>query len=259
MASLKIWAIADLHLAKGVPEKNMDVFGVCWTHYMERIELNWRSTVLADDLVLIAGDISWAMNIDQAKIDLDWIDSLPGTKVMIRGNHDYWWSSASKVRAALPPSLNIIQNDAFEWHDYSIAGARLWDTSEYTFGTLFSSVVKDVAEVLVDQEKIFVREINRLELSLKSMQQKKRLVMTHYPPISVDLKPSRISKLLEEYEVSHCVFGHLHNIKKQTPFWGKKNGVDYIFTAADFLEFKPYCIILETAIGDGKLIQSFDP
>ena len=238
---MHIWAIADLHLSKSVPDKNMDVFGPGWSNYMERTHEHWKKSVSADDLVLIPGDISWAMKLEQAVIDLEWIDALPGTKVMIRGNHDYWWGSASKVRAVLPPSIHIIQNDAFTWHEFSIGGARLWDTSEYNFSGIHAEEFE--VQVPFDQEKIYEREIGRLELSLKAMTTKKRLVMTHYPPISMDLKSSRVSKLLEHYHVSHCCFGHLHNIKKQTPFFGEARGVNYIFTAADYLEFKP-CKIL---------------
>ena len=237
---MHIWAIADLHLSISVPDKNMDIFGPGWSNYMERIKLHWSASVANDDLVLIAGDISWAMKLEQAKIDLEWIDQLPGTKLMIRGNHDYWWSSASKVRALLPPSIHIIQNDAFVWHDYSIGGARLWDTSEYNFNAAHSEeFMKEISE---EQEKIYDRELGRLELSLKAMRTNKRLVMTHYPPISTDLKPSRASKLLEKYHVSYCCFGHLHNIKKDPSLFGEKNGVKYIFTAGDYLEFKPYKI-----------------
>lgn len=233
---MKVWAIADLHLAISVPEKKMDIFGSGWTNYMERIESNWRSVICSDDLILLPGDITWAMKLEQAIVDLEWIDQLPGTKVMIRGNHDYWWSSASKVRAALPASIHIIQNDAFEWHEMSIGGARLWDTQEYQFSK---------ADPIPNEEseKIYERELGRLELSLKAMKHKKRLVMTHYPPIGPDLKPSRASKLLEHYGVSHCVFGHLHAITKNDKQWGNKNGIDYHLVAGDYLDFKPYCII----------------
>ncbi|MCH9608656.1 MAG: hypothetical protein S4CHLAM45_12370 [Chlamydiales bacterium] len=231
---MHIWAIADLHLAKGVPNKKMDVFGPNWVNYMDKIEENWRAVVTPDDLVLIAGDISWAMKMEEAKIDLKWIDTLPGTKVLIRGNHDYWWSSATKVRAALPPSLHIVQNDAFVWNGVSIGGARLWDTDEFSFNP---HVEKDLT-----REKIFLRELNRLELSLKALTTDRRIVMTHYPPIGADLEPTRASKLLEKYKVNDCIFGHLHNVQKgQLPF-GESGGVHYQLTACDYLGFKPYCL-----------------
>ncbi len=204
----------------------MDVFGPNWADYMDKIEKNWRNVVQSDDLVLIAGDISWAMHLDDALVDLEWIAALPGTKVMIRGNHDYWWSSLSKVRRILPPTLHIIQNDSFTWNGYSIGGTRLWDSPEFNFGM----------EVEVD-EKIFERELQRLELSLKSMSEEKRIVMTHYPPIGADLKPSRVSALLEHYHVQCCIFGHLHAVENM-PF-GELSGVHYILTAADYLDFKP--------------------
>ena len=238
---MNIWAIADLHLCKGVPEKNMEIFGDAWSNYMDRMAENWKKVVQDDDLVLLAGDISWAMKLEHAALDLDWIDALPGTKVMIRGNHDYWWSSASKVRSILPPSLHIIQNDVFNWEGISIAGARFWDTPEFNFIHCFA---ESFPPLPID-EKIYKRELGRLEMSLKQLDQsaKCRIAMTHYPPIGTDLKPSAVSALLEEYNVQSCVFGHLHNIKEEAAQFGKKDGVDYIFVAADFLEFMPKKIL----------------
>ncbi len=130
---MTVWAIADLHLSFGIKDKEMDVFGKEWHNHHAKIEQHWREDITNEDLVLLAGDISWAKRLEEALPDLSWINALPGTKVMIRGNHDYWWSSPSKVRDALPSSLHIIQNDTFEWNDVAIAGSRLWDSTEYNF------------------------------------------------------------------------------------------------------------------------------
>ncbi|MCP5469628.1 MAG: metallophosphoesterase [Chlamydiales bacterium] len=230
---MRVFALADLHLSVGVPEKKMDVFGPKWTHYMDKMEEKWRSVVGPDDLILLPGDISWAMKLEEAAPDFEWIEKLPGTKVMIRGNHDYWWSSISKVRAALPPSLHAIHNDTFTFNGITVAGTRFWDSPEFNFG----------GQQEVD-EKIFNREIGRLEMSLKKLDPnaKRRLAMTHYPPIGADLKSSKASALLEKYNVSHCLFGHLHALDEKVPMFGEKNGVHYILTAADYIDFTPRII-----------------
>lgn len=243
---MSVWAIADLHLAFGVPTKKMDVFGDNWVDYATKIEKHWREYVAPEDLVLIAGDICWATDLEEAQKDLQWIDALPGTKVMIKGNHDYWWSSLSKVKSILPPSVHIIQNDAFTWNEISIGGARLWDTEEYSFEEIVDYKPNPVASTAPkpekpDAEKIFVRELERLELSLKQLDQKAktRIVMTHYPPIGLDLEPSRASALLEKYRVDYCVFGHLHNVRVKHNLFGKARGVNYVFTSSDYLNFIP--------------------
>lgn len=248
-----LWAIADLHLSFGVAGKAMDPFGPQWENHPKKIEASWKELIAPEDLVLIAGDISWAMTPEQAIADLNWIDQLPGTKVMLRGNHDYWWSSLSKVQKVLPQSIHVIQNNSYETKDYIIGGARLWDSSEYNFNEwidfkvnpLAKKVSVDLQEKAKENEKIFDRELLRLEASLKTFDKsgfnKKRLVMTHYPPIGADLCPSRASKIFEKYNIEVVVFGHLHNVKNPPPqpFFGKKNGISYMLTAADFLDFKP--------------------
>lgn len=242
---MNIWAIADLHLAFGAPHKTMEVFGPQWAGYAGKIEREWRALVQPEDLVLIAGDISWAMSAEQAQVDLEWIEALPGIKVLIKGNHDSWWSSLSKVRQILPPSIHVIQNSVFSYQGIFIAGARLWDTQEYGFNACIDYKPNPVAstskEEEPDPEKIFKRELERLELSLKALPKEAivRMAMTHYPPIGLDLQPSRASTLLEKYNVSQCVFGHLHNVKKEKPLFGIARGVAYHLTSADYLNFKP--------------------
>lgn len=243
-----IWSIADLHLSFGIPNKSMDVFGAQWASWTDKIAAAWQELVAPEDLVLIPGDISWAMSLDQAKPDLDWIGALPGTKVMIRGNHDYWWSSKSKIEKILPPSLHIVQNDAFHFHDVAVAGARLWDTPEYTFADYVVMQQREGAKTLArkeeesaEDEKIFARELLRLEMSLKQLKSEARMkiVMTHYPPIGANLEESRVSKMLEHYGVSLCVFGHLHNLRGDSLPFGEKGGVRYALVSCDYLNFRP--------------------
>lgn len=244
---MAIWAIGDLHLSFGVPDKAMDVFGEQWRGHPEKIQKHWEACVDANDLVLIPGDISWAMRLDQAKADLDWIHALPGTKVLIRGNHDYWWSSLKQIQQILPPSIHLIQNNSFSWNHVGVAGARMWDTPEYSFRSFIHIVDNPRENTLTkvedprEAEKIFVRELSRLESSLKLLDKRAtvRIAMTHYPPIGADLQSSRISNLLEKYGVTHCVFGHLHNIPPHTIPFGSHNGVEYILTSCDYLDFVP--------------------
>lgn len=246
---MTIWAIADLHLAVSVPAKNMAFFGPLWERYMEKIEKNWRSLVKDGDLVLIAGDISWAMNLEEAASDLKWIDALPGTKVVIKGNHDYWWSSMSKMAKVMPSSIYPLHNTAFNWNGVTIGGARLWDTPEYSFHAYVHFQENRRAAKKVEKkeedEKIFARELERLKLSLKQLDPhaKTRIAMTHYPPISADLLPSRASTILEEFKIDYCLFGHLHNLKKEKSLFGEVRGVRYLLTACDYLDFTPIRVI----------------
>lgn len=247
---MNVWAIADLHLSFGVEGKSMEVFGERWHNHEAKVKDNWERCVSQEDLVLIPGDISWAIKFDEALVDLMWIHELPGTKVMIRGNHDYWWGSLSKMRAILPPSIHVIQNDAFSWEGLGIAGSRLWDSQEYHFDVCVEYAENPVSpgppkepteEDLYKQEKIFVRELSRLEASLKALDPnaKRRIVMTHYPPISHILDDSRASRLLEKYEVEVCVFGHVHSVRRDMELFGTKNGVAYRLCACDYVDCCP--------------------
>lgn len=243
---MKIFALADLHLSFSVPEKNMAFFGEVWEGYTDKIEKNWKEKITDDDLILIAGDISWAMK-EEVQLDLAWIDQLPGTKVIIKGNHDYWWGTLKKVYEYLPPSIHVIQNDVFNHKGISIGGSRLWDSKEYNFHKFIdfqeNPRQKETEEKIQEdlQEKIFERELKRLELSLSKLdpKAKKRICMTHYPPVSWDLKDSKASKILEKHSIDICVFGHLHNVKKEAKLFGEKNGIEYLLTSCDYLNFDP--------------------
>ncbi|NGX48710.1 MAG: 3',5'-cyclic adenosine monophosphate phosphodiesterase CpdA [Candidatus Anoxychlamydiales bacterium] len=249
---MQIFAISDPHLSLSTPDKTMQDFGDTWKDYQEKIKINWEKNITANDLVLIPGDISWAIKLKDALIDLEWIHDLPGKKVIIRGNHDYWWPSASKLKEALPPSISFIQNNALSFGDVSIAGSRLWDTTEYNFNDYINFVFnpkqrKDIQEDIQEDlsERIFTREIERLKLSLEALDRnaKTKIVMTHYPPISADLKDSKVSKLLEKYKVDICIFGHLHNLKREKKMFGEKNNIKYILTSADYINFTPVKIL----------------
>lgn len=245
-----IFVIADPHLSFSTPDKSMEFFGPFWTNYTDKMQEAWKDCITEKDLVLIPGDISWAMNLNGALIDLEWIHALPGTKVIIKGNHDYWWSSSQKMAKVMPPSINFIYNNAFLWHDVAIGGTRLWDSKEYNFGSYIdfqenprAKEKKDKVPVDTEEqdEKIFVRELERLRLSLSQLNPEAslRIAMTHYPPISADLKPSRASAILEEFKIQICVFGHLHSVNKKLPMFGEARGIWYHLTSCDYLDFTP--------------------
>lgn len=229
----------------------MAFFGPAWEGYTDKISANWHALIAKEDLVLVPGDISWAMRLEEADADLRWIDALPGTKLLLRGNHDYWWSSASKMKKALPSSLHFIHNNAFTWNDVTIGGSRLWDTPEYSFQSFieFRPNPRAKPPVPVDieeEEKIFARELERLRLSLSQLDPKAgtRIAITHYPPIGADFKPSRASQILEEFGITICVFGHLHNIRKEClPLFGTARSIRYELTSCDLIDFKPVKIL----------------
>lgn len=223
----------------------MDVFGTHWREHPQRIAADWDCRVSDDDLVLLPGDISWAMKLSEAERDLSWIGERPGTKLMIRGNHDYWWSSIGKVRSVLPARCHAIQNDAWVSTDgrVSVAGARMWDLPGLSLGNIFASLPETGAPAGTqtdEQAKIFQRELGRLELSLQQISDKAehRIAMVHYPPTDPALSDTLVTDLLERYGVNLCLFGHLHNVRNGIDFSGMKNGIQYELTSADYLEFK---------------------
>lgn len=242
---MRIWAIGDLHLSFGVKNKEMDVFGPHWKDHAEKIRENWLALIHPEDLVLIPGDISWALKLQEAIPDLQWIDKLPGSKVLLKGNHDFWWGSLKKLTDVLPPSIHLIQHSAFSWKDVAIGGARLWDTPEYRFDSVSSFIENPRENEKIAQEdlsqKLFDKELERLKLSLGKMDKNAhlRIAMTHYPPIGLDLKPSRASQILEEHGIDICVFGHLHNVQSEEPLFGTARGVRYVFASSDYIHFQP--------------------
>ena len=226
---MKIFAISDLHLSINNP-KPMNIFGEVWEGYEEKIFADWKSKVSDEDIVLLAGDFSWAMRLEDTKKDFELIKNLPGKKIIIRGNHDYWWKSISSVRNFLPENIYAIQNDALKFGNYIICGTRGW------------SVPEENAEQNEDDKKIFNREVIRLELTLQTatkMKEKgdKIICMIHYPPCNFFKKDSAFTNLLEKYEVDAVVYGHLHGYKKVSLHF-VKNGIPYYLTSCDMVDNK---------------------
>lgn len=244
---MPIYALADMHLSFGSPEKTMEVFGDPWINYHHKIKAAWEATVSPEDVVLLPGDISWAKSPDDVIKDFNWIADLPGMKYMIRGNHDYWSSIAtSRLQTLLPSSLSyLFQGTILLRPDLAVVGVRLWDTSDIVVAAeCFDYPV--IPKALTDQdEKIFLREFRRMERALASLPNsvEEIVVMTHYPPISSDGTPGRVSSLLEkDGRVTHVLFGHLHKVKAPIPGFGKIRGIQYHLVAADYVNFIPQAI-----------------
>lgn len=227
-----IYSISDLHL-DFTKIKSMECFGTNWKSYEERIISNWKRLIQPEDLVLIAGDISWQMKLEDAYHDLIRIDSLPGTKIMIRGNHDYWWDSIGKIRKLPLKSSYFIQNDSLEFDNYSICGTRGWNSRDYPN---FDD----------HDDKIFKRELLRLEMSLKDAKYRENIiVMIHYPPFDKKGKPNEFGSLMNDYQVKHCVYGHLHADGHRFIVEGNIDGCNYYCTSGDYINFIPRQIIGE--------------
>lgn len=227
---MKVYAISDLHLSINNP-KPMDIFGPAWDGYIDKIFNDWKEKVSDDDIVLIPGDISWAMHLSDAKPDLDLICNLKGHKLMIKGNHDYWWSSLSNVRKSLYNNTFVIQNDAIKIGKFIIGGSRGW-------------LLPDSSEFRADNdEKIYKRELIRMELSLKSMNALKEdgdelIFMTHFPPYNNKGDDSDVTRLFEKYQVNSVVFGHLHSYDRNQNSKIEKNGIDYYLCSCDLVDNK---------------------
>ncbi len=225
---MKVFAISDLHLSINNP-KPMDIFGPVWEGYVDKIFDDWKTKVTDEDIVLLAGDFSWAMKLEDALSDFKLLETLPGKKVIIRGNHDYWWKSISAVRNILPKDFYAVQNDAIKFDNIIICGTRGWQVPEN-------------GEQTPENKKIFDREVIRLELTLKEAVKLKKdneeiICMMHYPPTNFSKADSAFTNLIETYGVNKVVYGHLHNVKKTSNVF-VKNNITYYLTSCDMTDNK---------------------
>lgn len=233
---MKIFAISDLHLSFSV-DKPMDIFGNGWQNHFELIKADWEERVSGEDIVLIAGDTSWGMSLNEALPDIFEISKLKGHKYIIRGNHDYWWTSYSKITSLMPPKMNFIQNNALKNGGYIICGTRGWTIPDGT--------------PPADELKYLEREKIRLELSLKQAASlrtdgEKIIALIHYPPFNVKYDDSDFTSLLSSYGVSAVVYGHLHGKNVRAKMLVDKGGIPYYLTSCDLLENK----LLEISVSD---------
>lgn len=229
---MNIYAIGDLHLSASV-NKPMDIFGPKWENHSERILKNWEALVKDEDIVLVAGDISWAMNMEEAFADLEFIHQLPGKKVLIKGNHDYWWQAVTKLNE-LYNNMYFLQNTVYRIGDYGICGTRGWICP--------NDMVQDSHNT-----KIYKREANRLKISLDHAKKagcKQIIVMMHYPPTNDKKEESLFTELFKSYPVTHVVYGHLHGEDSfHNSIRGEQDGIHYILASADAIAFSPIKII----------------
>lgn len=227
--AMNIYAISDLHLSANAP-KPMNVFGGNWEGHFEKIKSDWREKVTDEDAVLIAGDISWAMKMDGAMADLRAIAELPGKKVFIRGNHDYWWNGITKLRSRAPDdSFVFLQTDAVRIGEYVVVGSRGWSCPGSP----------DYSE---QDRKLYIREAERFRLAFGCASALKRegdklIAMIHYPPFNLRREDSLFTEMFEKNKADKVIFGHLHG-PTFFPLYTAKNGVDYYLTSCDKTDFK---------------------
>lgn len=226
-----LYAISDLHLASS-GDKPMGIFGPNWIDHQEKIKMNWIEMIKEEDTVLIAGDISWSMNVEHGIEDLNFIENLPGEKIMVRGNHDYWWTSITKLNSMFS-SMQFVQNNYFVYEDYAICGTRGW-------------ILKGNSKFDSHDKKIYDREQIRLKLSLDEAVKagyKKIICMIHYPPLLPNDMENEFTNIFEEYNVEKVIYGHIHGGGLSNVFEGIQNGVDYILTSCDYINFNPIKIL----------------
>ncbi len=228
---MALYAIGDLHLCLGA-DKPMDIFGGAWVGYMDKLRQG-LSVIGPEDTTVLLGDLSWALDLDHAQADFHFINDIPGRKVILKGNHDYWWSTATKFYHFCEKNgftnQFILNNNHYVYNGCAICGTRGWFFEEEKSGQ--------------HDEKVFKRELLRLETSLKSAGDLPKLVFLHYPPKYKGYECPEILALLEKYGVSRCFYGHLHGGSHGLAQEGIWNGVDYRLVAADKLGFTPLCVI----------------
>ncbi len=230
---MHLYAIGDLHLSGEPPGKPMQIFGEHWRNYRQLLADNWRRSVHAEDYVIICGDISWAMQLAAAAPDLTWLAGLPGQKILLRGNHDYWWESLSKMQQLWGNEFQFLQNNCLLAGTVAICGSRGW-------------LLPSAEGFSAADQKIYAREGVRLELSLQAAakQQPSRIVAAlHYPPLTQPGEKNLFTELLEHYGVSECVYGHLHGDACQNAFNGLSGGVRYTLVSCDSRQFTLYRIL----------------
>ena len=227
---MALYAMGDLHLCLGAP-KPMDVFGGAWVGYMEKLKQG-LSVITEKDTLVLMGDLSWALDLNSAVADFAWINEIPGRKIILKGNHDYWWSTQAKFTKFCLENgfsdLNLLNNNCFFYDDWAICGTRGWLFEEERSGD--------------HDEKVFRRELIRLEASLKAAGDREKMVFLHYPPRYKGYTCREILDLLESYGVRQCFYGHLHGASHKLAMEGTWDGIEYRLLSADYLDFQPYIV-----------------
>ena len=227
---MALYAMGDLHLCLGAP-KPMDVFGGAWVGYMEKLKRG-LSVITGDDTLILMGDLSWALDLNSAVADFAWINEIPGRKIILKGNHDYWWSTQAKFTKFCVENgfsdLNLLNNNCYFYDDWAICGTRGWFFEEERSGD--------------HDEKVFRRELIRLEASLKAAGDREKMVFLHYPPRYKGYTCREILDLLKSYGVRRCFYGHFHGASHKLAMEGTWDGIEYRLLSADYLDFQPYIV-----------------
>ena len=228
---MALWAIGDLHLSVGA-DKPMDIFGGAWVGYMDKLR-EGLAVIGPGDTTVLLGDLSWALDLQQAREDFAFINEIPGRKIILKGNHDYWWSTVAKFQKFCTEfgfsDQFILNNNCYEYGDFAICGTRGWFYEEERSGE--------------HDEKVFKRELLRLEASLKAAGDREKLVFLHYPPRYKGYECPEILALLQAYGVRKCFYGHLHGASHGLAMEGLWDGIDFRLVSADRLNFKPYMVL----------------
>lgn len=226
---MALYAIGDTHLALGL-DKPMDVFGGVWAGHVEKLKEGFAQ-VQPEDTVVLCGDLSWGMGLEQAREDFAFLNALPGRKLLVKGNHDYWWTTAAKMDRFFMENgfdtLHILHNNCYEYGDFALCGTRGWFFEE---------------DASAQNAKVFNREVMRLEASLKAAGEREKLCFLHYPPLYRGYECPEIVALLEQYQVRACYYGHLHGGSHRLAREGRIGTVDYFLVSADYLRFEPKII-----------------
>ncbi len=226
---MSLFAIGDTHLSFS-SDKPMNIFKG-WDDYVEKLEENWQKIVSPHDTVVIPGDISWGMNFNESKKDFEFLNSLNGTKIILKGNHDYWWNTMSKMNAFLSEnkfdSIKILHNNAYKIGDFAVAGSRGWFYDDST-----------------DEKKVVLREVGRLRCSISEAKKlsKNVIVFLHYPPVSELQRCDEILSVLKEEHIERCFFGHLHGFVSSNNASLEVDGIKFKLVSADKIDFCPKLI-----------------
>ena len=224
---MALYALGDLHLSLN-SNKSMEIFGDGWQDYVSRLKEAF-SALRPEDVTVLCGDLSWGMSLEESLEDFRFIDALPGKKYLLKGNHDYWWNTAAKMNRFFAESgfstLHILHNNCYEYGGYALCGTRGWFYEE------------------TGDQKVFKRELIRLEASLKAAGEREKYCFLHYPPLYQGYRCQEIIDLLERYQVSRCFYGHLHGGSHRLAISGRQGGVEYDLVSADYLGFQPKKIL----------------
>ena len=227
---MALYAIGDLHLCLGAP-KPMDIFGGAWVGYMDKLK-EGMSVIRPEDTTVLLGDLSWALDLESSAADFGWIQEIPGKKIILKGNHDYWWSTAAKFEKFCREhgfqDMSLLNNNCYAYEDFAICGTRGWFFEEERSGA--------------HDEKVFKRELLRLEASLKAAGDQRKLVFLHYPPRYRGYECPEILELLSKYDVSRCFYGHLHGGSHKLAMEGLWDGIEFRLVTTNYLGFKPFLV-----------------